>query len=85
VTKMSESYGLLQAANKGGHGASKNMIGTRGENKVIVLMLLHLPAKLFVWTIIGHLTNWTQWFINKALPLLGCLCTCWHCDTSFRG
>lgn len=41
MTKLSESYGLLQAANKGGPGTSKNMIGTRGENKVIVLKLLH--------------------------------------------
>ena len=51
MTKLSDSYGVLQAADKGGQGASKNMIGTRGEDKVIILKLFCLPVKISILTI----------------------------------
>ena len=57
MTKLSDSYGVLQAAGRGGQGASKNMIGTRGEDKVIILKLFSLPVKISMLTISCHLTK----------------------------
>jgi len=57
VTKLSDSYGVLQAAGRGGQGASKNMIGTKGEDKVIILKLFSLPVKISMLTISCHLTK----------------------------
>ena len=48
MTKLSDSYGVLQAANRGGHGGSKNMIGTRGDDKVVILKLFCLPVIIFI-------------------------------------
>lgn len=33
--ELRDTYGLPQKAGRGGHGTAKNMIGTRGDDKVI--------------------------------------------------
>lgn len=40
----SNEYGILQNAKRGGHGASKNKIGSRGDDKVISVALFSLSS-----------------------------------------